>query len=394
MRIEERIESYRDDMVEALKTFISINSVNPAGGGPGEKEVADWLEGLLRDLKFPIVERFDPVDERGIVRSNLVVKIPGESERTLWIVTHIDTVPEGDRSLWKYDPFEPVVEGDKIYGRGAEDNGGSMVASVYAAKALMDLGVKPKYTLGLALVADEEAGSEWGIEYLIREGVFSEGDLFLVPDAGNEKGDFIEIAEKSILWLKFEVSGKQGHASVPSLADNAFRKGVKLIEKIDEALRKEFSKKDELFDPPESTFEPTRVEKTVDNVNTIPGRFVFYYDCRVLPDYDLDDVVKLAKEISSDYDTSVEVDQRLDAPAPTPAESEIVVKLRDVIENLRGVKVRVGGIGGGTCAAHFRMRGWHAAVWSTIDETAHQPNEYKRISHMVEDAKVFANLFL
>ncbi|HBF70162.1 MAG TPA: diaminopimelate aminotransferase, partial [Thermotoga sp.] len=44
MEITKRIEELGEEMVESLKKFISINSVNPAFGGPGEKEKADWLE--------------------------------------------------------------------------------------------------------------------------------------------------------------------------------------------------------------------------------------------------------------------------------------------------------------------------------------------------------------
>ncbi len=392
----ERVRSYERDMVERLKEFISINSVNPAGGGPGEKEAVDWLEGLMGDLGFENVKRYDPVDDRGIVRSNLIVKIPGKTEKTLWIVTHVDTVPEGDRTLWNHDPFDPVVEGDKIYGRGSEDNGGSMVASIYAVKAVLDSGVEPSYTVGLAFVADEEAGSKWGIEYLIDEGVFGDGDLFLVPDAGNSEGSFVEIAEKSILWLEFEVLGVQSHASVPNEGKNALRKGASLITELDRLLHEKFRAENELFDPPTSTFEPTRSEKTVDNVNTIPGRFVFCMDCRVLPEYGLDEVLETVNEAlrktSGEFHIISRVINRLDAPEPTPPDSELAVSLKKTIEDLRNVEVKIGGIGGGTCAAHFRMRGWHAVVWSTIDGTAHQPNEYKRISHMVEDAEVMATL--
>ena len=142
MDVVKKVEELRDDMVEALKRFVSINSVNPAGGGPGEKEKADWLEGLLKDVGYPVIERYDPVDENGFVRSNIVARIPGKGKKTLWIVTHIDTVPEGDITLWKHDPFDPVVEGDRIYGRGSEDNGGSMITSIYAGKAILDLGIE------------------------------------------------------------------------------------------------------------------------------------------------------------------------------------------------------------------------------------------------------------
>lgn len=379
-------------MVDSLKRFISINSVNPVFGGPGEKEKADWLEELLKKMGYT-VERHDTKDQNGIWRSNLLAIIPGrDRSKTLWIVTHIDTVPPGDLSLWETDPFIPVVKDDRVYGRGAEDNGGSMIASIYAGKALMELDVVPEYNFGLALVADEEAGSEYGIQYLIEKGVFRPDDMFLVPDAGNKKGDFIEIAEKSILWFKVTVNGKQGHASRPKTTENALRKGAQIITELDETLHRKFSEKDELFDEPLSTFEPTRSEKTVDNVNTVPGRFVFYFDCRVLPRYDLEDVLSTVKSVLDGRGAELEVVVKQPAPDPTPADSDLVVKLSSVLKSLRNLEVRVGGIGGGTCAAFFRKKGWPAVVWSTIEETAHQPNEYRKISHMVEDAKVFALL--
>jgi len=395
-KVLERIEEMRTNMVEALMGFVSINSVNPAFGGPGEKEKADWLEGLLRDLGYPEVERVDVVDERGVVRSNILAKIAGKhTERTLWVVTHIDTVPEGDITLWRHDPFTPFVEDGKVFGRGAEDNGGSMVASIFAGKALMDLGLSPWFNYGLALVADEEAGSKYGISYLIKEGYFSKDDLFLVPDAGNSKGDFVEIAEKSILWFKVEILGRQGHASKPSKTINAFRAGIKAISLLDETLHKKFNSRNDLFDEPFSTFEPTKCEKTVDNVNTIPGRFVFYFDCRLIPEHDPDDVLRTVEEVlSSGYEYKLEVLNKQKAPAPTSRDSYVVRKLEEILRSQRNLEVKVGGIGGGTCAAFFRREGWEAVVWSTIDETAHQPNEYKRIDHMVEDAKVFAQLAL
>jgi succinyl-diaminopimelate desuccinylase len=50
-------------------------------------------------------------------------------------------------------------------------------------------------------------------------------------------------------------------------------------------------------------------------------------------------------------------------------------------------------VGGGTVAAIFRRRGYHAAVWSTYDELAHAPNEYCVVDNLVADAKVYAHLY-
>jgi len=52
------------------------------------------------------------------------------------------------------------------------------------------------------------------------------------------------------------------------------------------------------------------------------------------------------------------------------------------------------GIGGGTVAAFFRKAGFPAAVWSTMDETAHSPNEYCVLQYLKDDAKVFAHIAL
>ncbi|HEX9817115.1 MAG TPA: hypothetical protein VGB18_09060, partial [Candidatus Thermoplasmatota archaeon] len=55
-------------------------------------------------------------------------------------------------------------------------------------------------------------------------------------------------------------------------------------------------------------------------------------------------------------------------------------------------KPKVWGVGGGTVAAIFRRQGYPAAVWSTYDELAHQPNEYCVVKNMVADAVVYAHL--
>jgi len=80
------------------------------------------------------------------------------------------------------------------------------------------------------------------------------------------------------------------------------------------------------------------------------------------------------------------------APKPTDANAKIVTMLKDALKTVRGIDAKVGGIGGGTCAAFFREIDVPAVVWSTIDETAHQPNEYAKIKNLVNDAKIYAFL--
>ncbi|MEM0215639.1 MAG: M20 family metallo-hydrolase [Archaeoglobaceae archaeon] len=391
------LEEMKEEMVELLCKLVEIKAISPDFGGDGELDKAELLMKYLKD--FDYVERFDSRDDRakGGVRPNIVAKVKGVLDKTIWIITHLDVVPEGDKRLWRTPPFKAVVENGKVYGRGSEDNGQSIVSSLFAGIAVLNSNIKPKYNLGLAFVSDEESGSNYGVKYLIKQGIFSKEDLFIVPDVGSPKGELIEIAEKSILWLKFEVFGVQSHASRP--VKNASRRAMKFILDLDEKLHSKFNGRDELFDPPYSTFEPTKREKNVDNVNTIPGVDVSYMDCRILPQYSLEEVIDYVESVRRFYEIkdkekiNVEIVQSSSSPK-TPENAEIVLRLSETISRLRGFKPKLFGIGGNTCASFLRKEGFREAVaWCTTDSTAHKPNEYCKIENMVEDAKVFFSLF-
>jgi succinyl-diaminopimelate desuccinylase len=390
----DKIDEYRDYAVSLLSQMIETVAISPDNGGQGEFDKAELLMQHLDGFK---VERYDVEDERAKenIRPNIVARIKGENDRTLWIVSHLDVVPEGDRTLWHTEPFKATVSGGKIYGRGSEDNGQAIVSSLIAAKAILDLGLKPKYSLALAFVSDEETGSRYGIQHLLKEGVFNKDDLVVVPDAGSPDGSMIEIAEKSILWLKFMVYGKQGHASRPDTSYNAFRRAIKFLRDLDKALHTKFDEENDLFTPPVSTFEPTKRERNVDNINTIPGLDVSYMDCRIIPDYDVEDILKFIMEFKREYELSdgyridVDIVQKESSP-PTPERSEVVQLLKKALKISRNIHARVYGIGGNTCGAFFRKAGIETAVWSTVDGMAHMPNEYAVLGNIIEDAKTLA----
>jgi succinyl-diaminopimelate desuccinylase len=401
--IFEKIEEYRDDVIEFQKTMTAVPAMAPENGGDGETKKAVALRLYLKSKGFPQPKHFDAPDTRVTAgsRPNILYKIEGkDSSRTVYIMSHLDVVPEGERSLWKSDPFELKVVGDRIFGRGVEDNQHGMTASVMAAKALIDLELKPKYDVGLLFVSDEEVGSKYGVEFLLKHhNIFKKDDLIIVPDAGDPNGKAIEIAEKSISWLKIETTGQQCHASRPDQGNNAFFAASKLAVKIHD-LYKVFSKKDRLFTPPTSTFEPTKKEANVPNVNTIPGEDVFWVDCRVLPDYDLARVEAQIRDWADKIEESDRVKikighgQRAQAAPPTAKDAPVVKALSKAIKKVYNVNAKPYGIGGGTVAALIRRKGYPAAVWSRIYETAHQPNEYTDISNILGDAKIFAHVFM
>lgn len=400
-RVATWIDNAAEGVVALQSELVKRNAVGPQNGGPGEVEKADFLEAWMAGQGFPPVRRLTAMDN-GSPRPNLAVIVPGrDHSRRLWIMSHMDVVPPGDATLWKSEPFALRVEGDKLVGRGVEDNHQGIVCSLLAAKALQVCGVEPECDVGLLFVSDEETGSVFGIRWLLdhHRDLFGPNDAFLVPDAGNEDGSLVEVAEKAILWMRLKTLGKQVHASTPHLGRNAMTAASHLVVRLAD-LYTRFDSRDPLFDPPMSTFEPTRREANVPNVNTIPGEDIFYLDCRVLPSVSVEAVQLAVREIASEVSrqhrvvVNLDIVQREDAAPATPPGAELVQRVIQSVRKVYNVDARPKGIGGGTVAAYLRRLGWPVVVWARQDETAHQPNEYVWIPNLLGDAKVFADLMI
>lgn len=400
--IQRHIDSSAQFVIDLQRSLVAIPALGPMNGGPGEKDKADFLKSFLKDMGFADVRELrapDPAVPCGY-RPSLAAVIPGRTaDKTFWVISHTDIVPPGDLALWQSDPYALKVDGDIIVGRGVEDNHQGIVSSLALAKALLDLKLTPEISYGVLLVADEETGSKYGLDYVVRQHpeLFGPEDLFLVPDFGEPNSEMIEIAEKSMFWLKVVVEGKQCHASTPEAGVNSLLAAAAFITRVP-ALHQRFDRRDPLFNPDHSTFQPTKKEANVENVNTIPGRDVFYLDCRVMPGYDLDEVMAAIREIGDGVEAEhgvrigYEFVQREQAAPPTPADSEIVRKLVASVKAVYANEPRLQGIGGGTVAAYLRRAGHRAAVWSTLMHNAHQPNERSSVAWTLKDAKVMAGV--
>lgn len=402
-KIAERIDSFRDEMIDMQIQLCSFPAISPASGGEGEVRKAECLLEFLKANGFSDISviKAPDMDSPAGYRPNILAIYKGKSSaKTIWIMTHLDIVPPGELELWNGNPYKAWVEEGKIFGRGVEDNQQDMVASLYALKAFFAEGIIPEYDVGIALVADEETGSEKGIDYVLQKSnPFRKQDLIIVPDAGNKDGTMIEVAEKSILWLKFKTIGIQAHGSTPEKGVNSFRAASFLVTELNN-LYELYPDQNPLFDPPISTFEPTKKEPNVPNINTIPGEDIFYMDSRILPKIKLDEVKKtirdMAEKVEKKFKVEITVEDVQEAPAapPTSPEAPVVHALQKAIKAVYEEEGKPIGIGGGTVAALFRRTNFDAACWSKVEDTAHQPNEYCVIDNMMGDAKVFAHIFL
>lgn len=397
------INESKKEMVQLETLLTSYPALAPENGGQGESEKAaalvEWLKS--QGIKENQIEEFDAPDSRveSGKRPNIVVTIPGEkNDYNIWVMAHLDVVPVGNLKLWNTNPWKVVEKDGKLYGRGVEDNQQGLVSAVFAGLAFIKNNIKPSHTVKLLFMADEEVGSAYGMIWLLHNTkIFGKNDIYLIPDGGDQQGITIEVAEKNILWLKINVKGKQCHGSRPDQGNNACLAACALSLKLND-LQNVFNKKDSLFSPDYSTFQPTMWLSNVEGVNIIPGEDTFFMDCRILPCYPIAQVLKEIEkriaEVEKKYNVKItyETPQKSESPA-TPVDSPVVKKLAAAIKKVHGLDAKTIGIGGGTVGAELRREGFPCVVWSTMDELAHMPNEYCIIENIVKDALTLAELF-
>ena len=122
----------KDELIHSLQELIKIPSVHAESNNPNEpfgKNTVKTLEYAL-DLGKKLGFKTKNVDGYcGYIEF-------GEGTELIGIVGHLDVVPEGEN--WTYPPFEANIIDNKIYGRGAIDDKGPVIASLYSMKAVMD----------------------------------------------------------------------------------------------------------------------------------------------------------------------------------------------------------------------------------------------------------------
>jgi succinyl-diaminopimelate desuccinylase len=181
------------------------------------------------------------------------------------------------------------------------------------------------------------------------------------------------------------------------MARNALVAASHMIVRVQDSLERMFPEQDILFEAaPGSTFTPTRHDANVPNINTVPGRDVFYLDCRVLPCHDVQDArdrVRMVLEeiaLENGVDVLVDVVQAQQAPPAAPLNSALVRSLERNIRRIYRVEPRPVGSGGGTVAGEARALGISAVAWSKAVPAYHEPNEHSSIANTIGDAQVMA----
>jgi acetylornithine deacetylase/succinyl-diaminopimelate desuccinylase-like protein len=200
-----------------LSGLLAINTTNPPGN---ELAAAKFIASIL-EKEGITAEVIESAPGRGIVIARLRANAVPDPSRALLLLGHTDVVGV-DRAKWTTEPFGGAVKDGAIWGRGAIDDKGRMVAALAAFVALKRAGVRLERDVIFLAEADEEEGGEAGIEFAVRNHwdkiaagfALNEGGRMFVKD-GKVVYVGVQASEKVPVNIEVIATGPAGHASIP-----------------------------------------------------------------------------------------------------------------------------------------------------------------------------------
>ena len=356
-------DALTEEATELLSAYIRVDTVNPPGN---ETRACEFLGAILDREGIPY-RLFDPGDNR----ATLVATLPGDGTRgkPLILLNHTDVVPF-EREHWSIDPLGGEVREGYIWGRGSADMKGMGVIELITFLLHHRHGLPLRRDLTFMAVADEEAGSVYGVEFLEREHpelldcayVLNEGGRGNTQTLGVERPVMrIGVAEKIPFWVRLRTEGRPGHGSLPT-ADNAADRLVRALQRIQDwerpaaptpELHAYFEALHEggILDGPPSpelierlsaqqprlralqsnTISVTTLQSGVKH-NVIPAEATATLDCRLVPNSDPDAFLDELIAVIDDEQVEVEVVLRTFGPS-SPIDSELYEVMARAVRN-------------------------------------------------------------
>jgi len=293
-RISAHLRSNEGRIAALLSKFIRVNTTNPPG--LNYEVMVGILERECRRLGLETQRvRVPPkqcMEVLGQTRSealrypriNLIARWNVGAPSTLNFSSHFDVVSASPLG-WTSPPFKPSVRRGRLFGRGAADMKGAIVAILAAIEAVKAAELTPNSNLECVFTVDEESGGQLGLGYLAKSGYLRAQHGVICEGAG---GNEIGLGHRGVLWWEVTIIGRSAHGSRPEKGVNAFELACSLGKTI-AALNPKFSSasrrsrlpwKQKIF-PSICLGGVARGDQ--EKVNILPGRFTFSIDRRIAP---------------------------------------------------------------------------------------------------------------
>lgn len=180
-----------------LQELVRIDTSTPAGAAAG----ARWIAAYLQKNGIPAEIIASAPD-----RLNVYARIRGKKrDGALLLFNHIDVMPPGPADQWKHPPFAGAIVTSVMYGRGTLDMKALTICQLLAMVDIARSGRMPEHDLVFLATADEESGSDYGMQWLIA----NRRDIFEGVRYGITEGGITEMVTEKMTYFGIETGGKQ-----------------------------------------------------------------------------------------------------------------------------------------------------------------------------------------
>lgn len=391
--LERRVLSFvdSDQVIRWTQDLVRIPSVYRPERGEAEESAARWVEDRLDDMGL---ETHFEVVEPG--RPNVIGILRGSSGgKTLMFEGHTDVVTEGDVNQWTYPPFEARIVGDKMYGRGANDMKGGLVAAICATRAIIESGVKLGGDILIGALCDEE-GLMIGVKHFVEGGWAKGVDAAIICEP---EENHLCICQKGVMWVRATVTGKMAHGAMPLTGVNAaYPMAAFLTAMRDlEAEQIDSHGSDPFLGQPSIT--PTILSSPVQGEpqnNVMPAQAQAMLDIRLIPSQspaELEAQIRAAGEaVEVNDNVKVEIEVlELRAPTATPRDEPVVRILDSAYRDLTGKDPVYGGVPGSTDGTILNSRAGVPIVTCGPGDIhiPHHVDEWLGIDELVEATQLY-----
>jgi acetylornithine deacetylase/succinyl-diaminopimelate desuccinylase-like protein len=362
-------QGLQDNPAELLQRLIRFDTTNPPGN---ERACIDWIAGVLREAGVePKVLARDPD------RPTLIARLTGTGKASPFLLQgHIDVVPaEGQ---WSRAPFGGEIADGFIWGRGALDMKGGVAMMLAAFLRTAHATEPPPGDVLLCILSDEEKGGDLGARFLVEEhAALFDGVRFAIGEFGGFSLEIsgrrfypIMVAEKQLCVVRATLRGPAGHGSLPVRHGAMGRLGdllrgldrkrlpvhvTPVVRSMVETIAAELptpaaaplrallrpriadrsldllGARAAFFDPLlHNTASPTIV-RGGQSANVIPGEVSVDLDCRLLPGFGPDDVLRELRAVAR---TPVELEVLRHDPGPPSPDMSLFPTLASVLRDL------------------------------------------------------------
>uniref|UniRef100_A0A5S6QXM0 M20_dimer domain-containing protein n=1 Tax=Trichuris muris TaxID=70415 RepID=A0A5S6QXM0_TRIMR len=174
-KIFKYLDNHEQTYVERLREAVAIQSVSAWVHKSSELlRIVEWtrdhLEKLGAQCQLINVDSKHPPDGSAFVCPPVLFGDLGTDARkkTVLVYGHLDVQPASKSDGWLTEPFDLIEKDDKLYGRGATDDKGPVVAWINIIEAFKKTDTELPVNLKFVFEAMEESGSE-GLDELLYE---------------------------------------------------------------------------------------------------------------------------------------------------------------------------------------------------------------------------------